>query len=178
MLPELKSGTVVHDSQLAWRLYADGDDIISNFAIEEWRLVASDVDTEEELAGLLGSYPDRIRGLVLYSNTSGEKLAFAYLLDEGGPYNAVSFHGGGWGKSIRHSMWHFRGVVLLVEYLLLNDCDVTTYCMRENSKAVRFMSAVGFVPYCTTGDRVYMRVNIERLRSSRVYGRFLQGLAG
>lgn len=68
--------------------------------------------------------------------------------------------------------------MLLVEYLLLNDCDVTTCCLKDNSKAVRFMSAIGFVPYNTCEDRVYMRVNVERLRGSRVYGRFLLGLAG
>ena len=172
MLPALESGVIVNDSLLNWRQYKDTDAVVSKFTIYDWHRIASDIDTEEEFATLLHTYPDRIVGLVLCHNVTGECVAFAYLLDEGGPCYAVSLHGGGWGNGLGHSLLFFRGVILLVGNLLEKGCDVITYCSKDNSRAYKFMGAVGFIPYEVKDNRVYMRVNIERLRRCKPYSRF------
>ena len=151
------------DSLVRWKAYKEGDNIIARFTFDEWHKIAADIDSEKELYELLTLYPHKIQGFVLYENSTYEAVGVVYLLKEKGKSKAVSYHGGGWGKSIKLSLLYYRGCILLIEYLLRLGYRVRTYCSVDNNRAYRFTHSLGFVLYRISENRKY------RLRASKIY---------
>lgn len=159
----------IKDPLIRWKSYKYGDNIVSQYAYDEWLKIASDVYSEEELNSLLTLYPNKIQGFVLYDNRSSTPIAFVYLLNESKEHGILSFHGGGWGKSLRLTLLYMRGAILLIEFLLGEGFKVHTYCDKENRNAYKFMHGLGFVRYRTIEGRIYQWVNLQRLHNSKVY---------
>lgn len=114
------------------------ENIVSRFTKQDWHLIASDVNTEEEWCKLLEEYPDFIQSYVIISQKDNIPFAFFYLLHEYEDKRIVSFHGGGWNNSIYHTMLHFRSAFLIVKSLTESGFKVRTYCKSYNDNAYKF----------------------------------------
>ena len=159
----------VSDSVIEWRPYKQGDDIVKRFSDEDWHKIASDVDSEEILQKLLEDHPDRIQGYVLYEVKSNTSIAFVYILKESSADDMVSYHGGGWHKSMHHTILYSRGTIVMVEKLLSKGFKVITYNDIGNKRAFHFMQGVGFVKYYTSDTNNYMFINDDLLKNSKMY---------
>ena len=158
------------NSYVKWIPYGEGDNILNKFSKEEWHLIASDIDTEDELMELLINYPHKIQAFVLYEIATEQPIAFVYILQEGeADNNLVSYHGGGWHKSIHHTMLYYRGTILMVEKLLSKGFKVITYNDIDNRNAFRFMQGAGFVKYYTSDTKNYMSIDNSLLEQSMIY---------
>lgn len=84
----------------------------------------------------------------------------------------VSFHGGGWGKSVANTLLFYRGMICLVESLLNDGLKVRTACLKGNTVAYRFIKSAGFVNLRNSDTYHYFWINKKRLYSSRIYKKF------
>ena len=159
----------IGDSYVKWVPYKDGDDILNKFSKEDWHLIASDVNSEDELSELLRSYPHKIQGFVLYEIATEQPIAFVYILKESSADDMVSYHGGGWHKSMHHTILYSRGTIVMVEKLLSKGFKVITYNDIGNKRAFHFMQGVGFAKYYTSDTNNYMFINDDLLKNSKMY---------
>ncbi len=167
--------SMMPDSKIRWERYADGNGVIDKFSKEDWHKIASDIDSEEELRELLESFPHKIQAFVLYENGTNEAIGFIYLLKERRNYKTLSYHGGGWKRSIKFTYLYLRGTILMIEHILSQGYKVQTYCSIENSKAYKFMQSLGFVKYSIAESCIRQWINTKRLRNSLIYKKiFLQ----
>ena len=52
---------------------------------------------------------------MLYRKADDTPIAFAYIMEEDDKGKIVSYHGGGWGKSVANTLLFYRGMICLVE---------------------------------------------------------------
>ena len=166
------TNSIIGDAVLSWKPYKNGDDIVSKFSPEEWHKIAFDIDSEEQLQNLFDSYPYRIRGFVLYENATANPVGFVYVLKERKALNTVSIHGGGWNNTMTSTLFHYRGMMLMIEAVLSQGVKVRTACLVTNERAYRFLRSIGFVKYRTTADVIKMWINEKRLHNSKIYHHF------
>ena len=70
-------------------------------------------------------------------------------------FKTVSFHGGGWNKSIYHTLLYYRGAAILIKALLNFCIKVRTSCLISNKTAYRFLKSIGFVNYLNSKNYHY-----------------------
>lgn len=165
----ITSDTFIGDSFVKWKAYKYSDCIVNRFIAEEWHKIASDVFSEEELDSLLTDYPNVIQGFVLYENNKNKPIAFCYILRENKRRRVISIHGGGWGNSMSLSLLYYRGLILMIQYLLHQGFRIRTSCLCTNHRAYRFLRSLGFVKYCSARGYFYMWINKKRLQCSSIY---------
>lgn len=162
---------VVGDSIVKWELYKN-EDVFNKFPLEEWNLMVTDVYSEKEWQKLVSKYRDWVRCYIMRTCNDNKEIAFAYLYNEDGQFKTVSFHGGGWNKSIYHTMLYYRGAIVLIKALLDIGIKVQTSCLVDNKTAFRFLKSIGFVNYRTSDTYHYFWINKKRLYNSKIYKRF------
>lgn len=166
------------DSFVKWEPYC-GELIVERFSNEEWKLMVSDICSDEEWKSFLDCYSDFLRCYILRDVSKNKEIAFVYLYNELHDFRVVSIHGGGWDRSIHLSLLYYRGLILLIYELLKQERKVHTSCMCQNIHAYRFLQSIGFVKYLTTDKAHYMWINEKRLKNSRIYRRiYAKGYVG
>ena len=132
----------------------------------------SDIYSDAEWKKFLTEYNDVVKCYILRTNYDDKEIAFVYLYNESGSFDIVSIHGGGWDKSIALSLLYYRGLILMIETLLVKNVKVRTTCTMNNTRAYKFLRSVGFVKYRFVDDVIYMWINEKRLMQSSVYKRY------
>ena len=149
----------IEDAIVRWELYR-GESLCDRFPIDQWRLMVTEIETDNEW-----------RDYILRSVTDNEEVAFVYLYNESGNFDIVSIHGGGWDRSIKSTMYYYRGLILMISSLIAEGRKVRTSCYIDNIRAFRFLRSVGFVPYMRSQTTIYMWINEKRLKNSSIYKR-------
>ncbi len=162
------SMNIITDGIVEWHKYTGEERVCSRFTLEEWHLAVSDVDTDKEWEDILqnSSY---VNCYILKLRKNDEAIGFAYTKQEDNKGRILSIHGGGWEKSMRSSFLYYRGLIVLVSTLQRKGIKVQTSCLNENGRALRFLRSIGFVPYIHTNQYVYLWINEQRLKSSKIY---------
>ena len=158
----------ISDSIIKWEVFSN-EKLCEHFPLEEWKLMVSDIESDKEWSTFLNDYRDFIKCYVLYIRKTEQKIGFVYLYNESKLFNVVSVHGGGWGKGTKMSLMYYRGLLLMIEYLLNQGRKVRTSCFVGNDRALRFLTSIGFVKYHTSDNSHYMWINIKRLQNSKIY---------
>ncbi len=158
----------ISDSIIKWEVFSN-EKLCEHFPLEEWKLMVSDIESDKEWGTFLHNYRDFIKCYVLYICKTKQEIGFVYLYNESKHFNVVSVHGGGWGKSTILSIMYYRGILLMIEYLLNQGRKVRTSCFVGNDRALRFLTSIGFVRYLTTENAYYMWINLKRLQNSKIY---------
>ncbi len=158
----------IKDSVIKWEEY-NNEELFKNFSFDDWNLIVAGVETSEEWSDFLNTYRNWVKCYVLRTCLDGKVLGFVYLYNEKGNFETVSVHGGGWGKSLSHTMYYYRGLILIIEYLILQGKKVRTSCVLGNNNALRFLKSIGFVKYLTTVNAHYLWINEKRLHNSKIY---------
>ena len=156
------------DDVIEWKIYR-AEKLCTMFPLYEWHQIVADIDNDTDWANFLTEYGEFVKCFVLYHRKDNNPIAFAYILQEDEYGNIVSLHGGGWNKSIMHTLLYYRGMVRLVETLLNNGHKVRTACTIENDRAYRFIKSIGFVNYRNSDTYRYFWINKNRLTSSKIY---------
>lgn len=156
------------DDLIRWDSY-NNEYVCNRFSIDEWHKMVCDIDTETEWQYFVSEYSDFVKCYILRKIGCNEAIAFVYLYKESITNKVVSIHGGGWGKSVHLSLLFYRGLIVMVDYLLLQGIKVRTSCLVENERAYRFLKSMGFVKYYASDTKIYMWINEKRLKSSSVY---------
>lgn len=156
------------DNIIEWKSYR-AELLCSMFPLQDWLQIVSDIDNDTDWANFLTEYSEFVKCFVLYRRKDNKPIGFAYILQEDEQGNIVSLHGGGWNKSISHSLLYYRGMVRLVEALLNNGVKVRTTCKIWNNRAYRFIKSAGFVNYKDINTYKYFWINKKRLTSSNIY---------
>lgn len=154
---------------LEWRPFTANVNICSKFSINEWHKIVTDIDSDADWNDLVSEYYPFIKCYILYKTANGEPIAFAYTLQEDDKGKVVSFHGGGWDKSIHHTMLYYQGAVMLIDTLLNLGLKVRTSCLVDNKTAFRFLKSIGFVNYRSTDKWHYFWINARRLKYYNIY---------
>ena len=103
----------VEDAVVRWELYR-GEALCDRFPIDQWRLMVTEIETDKEWRDFVDKYKDFVRCYILRSVTDNEEVAFVYLYNESGNFDIVSIHGGGWDRSIKSTMYYYRGLILMI----------------------------------------------------------------
>lgn len=156
------------DDVIEWKAYR-AEKICTMFPFHEWHQIVADVDNDTDWENFLTEYDEFVKCFVLYRRKDNRPIAFAYILQEDEQGNIVSFHGGGWHRSVMHTMLYYRGMIRLVESLLNDGLKVRTACLKENDIAYRFIKSAGFVNYRNSDTYRYFWINKKRLISSKIY---------
>lgn len=159
------------DDVIEWKAYR-AEKICTMFPFHEWHQIVADVDNDTDWENFLTEYDEFVKCFVLYRRKDNKPIAFAYILQEDEQGNIVSFHGGGWNKTILHTLLYYRGMIRLIETLLKNGFKVRTACTIENSTAYRFIKSAGFVNYRNNNTYKYFWINHKRLFNSKIYKKF------
>ena len=160
----------VEDAVVRWELYR-GEALCDRFPIDQWRLMVTEIETDKEWRDFVDKYKDFVRCYILRSVSDNEEVAFVYLYNESGNFDIVSIHGGGWDRSIKSTMYYYRGLILMISSLIAEGRKVRTSCYIDNIRAFRFLRSVGFVPYMRSQTTIYMWINEKRLKNSSIYKR-------
>lgn len=160
------------DSLIEWKPYCKGQVLCENFNIEEWHKIVTDVDSDRDWQQFLSDYSHIVKCHILFRKIDDTPIAFAYTIKEDDKGKVVSFHGGGWDKSIANTLLFYRGMILLVEALLNDGLKVRTACLKGNTIAYRFIKSAGFVNHLNTDTFHYFWINKKRLYNSKIYKRF------
>lgn len=168
LMPRLLSVAIASDGIVEWHKYTGGEHLCKRFPLAEWHLIISDVDTDEKWEDILRS-SSYINCYILKRCKSHETIGFVYTKHEDNNGRIRSVHGGGWGKSMELSLFYYRGLILMINNLLHDGIRVRTSCLRDNTRAFRFLRSIGFVPYFYTDTYVYMWINEKRLNNSIIY---------
>lgn len=160
----------IEDAIVRWELYR-GESLCDRFPIDQWRLMVTDIESDAEWRDFVNKYKDFVRCYILRSNSDNDEIAFVYLYNESGNFDTVSIHGGGWDRSIKSTMYYYRGFMLMIESLMAQGRKVRTSCFIDNIRAFRFLRSVGFMPYMRSQTTVYMWINEKRLKNSSIYKR-------
>ena len=131
--------------------------------------MVADINSDRDWQQFLSDYSLLVKCFVLYRKADDTPIAFAYIMEEDDKGKIVSFHGGGWGKSIANTLLYYRGMIRLVESLLNDGLKVRTACLISNTIAYRFIKSAGFVNYRNSDTYHYFWINKKRLYSSRIY---------
>lgn len=157
----------VSDDVIKWVPYVKEEKICQRYSLDDWHKAVHDVNTDEEWAEVLAnSYI--IRCYVLKVCSNNKSIAFLYTKQEDIRGKVYSIHGGGW----EIPLLYYRGYILMIKTLLNQGFKVRTCCQLSNLSAMRFSRSVGFIPYRYSEDEVFMWINLERLKSSKLYHRF------
>lgn len=156
------------DGVIKWEIYSNENKICSRFSSSEWNLITSLVDSDDEFETLV-SQNNFIDCYILKHFKTDAPIAFVLTMNIGLKVDKVFIHGGGWGKSMRLSLLYYRGMILMIEYLLKQSYKIRSSCLITNTRAFRFLHSLGFVKYCTTKTHHYMWINEKRLRVSKIY---------
>ena len=156
------------DDAVEWRPAAVGEPVCSRFPLDEWHKIADDIHSEQEWQRFVRRY-DFVHAYVCSRRCDGQSFGFVYLFEEEPPALVVSFHGGGWEKM--HTLIYARTLILLVERLLEAGIKVSTSCFNGNTNAIRFLRALGFVPYRRGRRCIDMWINAKRLHNGKLYKR-------
>lgn len=156
------------DNVIEWKPYR-AELLCSMFPLQEWQQIVSDINNDTDWAIFLTEYSEFVKCFVLYRRKDNKPIAFAYILQEDEQGNIVSFHGGGWDKSISHTLLYYRGMIQLIKTLLNNGLKVRTACTTKNTIAYRFIKSAGFVNYRNSDTYRYFWINKKRLISSKIY---------
>lgn len=167
-----KLSSIIDDDKTQWRIYDGEMPICSRFSIDVWHKMVSDIHSDEDWKQFLIEYPDLIRCYVLFLKKTRQPIAFTYIMVEDDCEKIVSFHGGGWDKSLFMSLMFYRGMIALVTSLLNAGLKVRTACDLDNIRTYRFLKSAGFVCYRTTAERYLFWINISRLINSKAYKYF------
>lgn len=168
LMPRLLSVAIASDGIVEWHKYTGGEHLCKCFSLDEWHRIVSDVDTDEEWDDILRN-STYVNCYTLKISKSHETIGFVYTKHEDDYGRIRSVHGGGWGKSTRLSLLYYRGLILMVRTLLQEGIKVRTSCLKENSRALRFLRSIGFIPYTYTNKYIYMWINEKRLNNSIIY---------
>lgn len=147
-------------------------DIISKFSKSDWHLIASDIDTIEDWVDFLTKCPSYVKSYLLSSRDDNKPFGFFYLLFDYDNKNVVSFHGGGWNKSLYYTLLHFRSAFLVAQALKKNGFKVRTCCKSYNEKAYKFLREVGYVKYRQDEDTIEMYFSERKMKRSKLYQKF------
>lgn len=159
----------IRDKFIKWEPYAGNNQICSRFSLEEWHKMVADIYSDRDWQQFLSEYSLFVKCYILYCCNDSTPIAFAYVMQEDEKGKIVSFHGGGWDKSIGLTLLYYRGMIRLVESLLDSGLKVRTTCLKDNLTALRFLRSGGFVNY-RTGDKYHhFWINKNRLKSSKIY---------
>lgn len=158
----------IGDELVEWRQAAVGEPICGRFPLDEWHKIADDIHSEQEWQRFVRRY-DFVHAYVCSRRCDDQPFGFVYLFEEEPPAPVVSFHGGGWEKM--HTLIYTRALILLLERLLSLGIKVRTSCFNDNTNAIRFLRALGFVPYLRGRRCIYMWINAKRLYNSKLYKR-------
>ena len=158
----------VCDSIIKWELF-NNEDIINKFPLDEWNLIVTDIYSQKEWQEFIYEYSNLVCCFIMRTCYDNKEIAFAYLYNEDGKFKTVSFHGGGWNKSIYHTLLYYRGAVILIKALLNFCIKVRTSCLISNKTAYRFLKSIGFVNYLNSKNYHYFWINNNRLEKSRIY---------
>lgn len=156
------------DNVVGWSHY-NQEIICDRFSFEEWHKIVDDIDTDDKWRHFLSEFDDFVKCYILKEIDCNNSIGFVYLYKESISNKIVSIHGGGWGKSMRLSLLYYRGMILMIKYLLKQSYKVRSSCLITNTRAFRFLHSLGFVKYCTTETHHYMWINEKRLKASRIY---------
>ena len=156
------------DDVIECRPAADGEPICSRFPLGEWHKIANDIHSEQEWQQFVRRY-DFVHVYVCSRRCDGQPIGFVYLFEEEPPAPVVSFHGGRWERM--HALIYYRALILLIERLLEAGIKVRTSCFNDNVNAIRFLRALGFVPYRYGRRCIYMWINAKRMYNSKLYKR-------
>ena len=160
--------TIVTDTVIKWVPYVNGENLLDKFPKPEWKKIASDIYSNEDFEDLISAYPQTIRCWVLQQNINNSPCALVILI-RNRKENCIYFHGGGWKKSVFNAYLYYRGVVLLIEYLLNKKIKVKTSCFEDNDVAFRFIRSLGFVNYKNISGKHLFWINKERFYTSDIY---------
>lgn len=158
---------IISDDVIYFIPYKKSEIIYSNFKIDDWHNVVSDINSDEELSNALDLYK-HIDGYILKRCDNNESIAFLYIKKENQKKSIVSIHGGGWNKSIYLTFLYYRGYVLMIEHLLNKGYKVRTTCLCTNKLAYRFIRSIGFVKYKSSGTYNYFWINSNRLSNNKI----------
>lgn len=158
----------ISDDKIKWEPFSN-ETLCSRFSFDSWHKMVADIDNDKDWAQFLGEYSDLVRCYVLYCKLDNEPIAFAYILQEDEDGKIVSFHGGGWCRSVKHTMLYYRGMIRLVESLLERGLKVRTACKLDNIIAYRFIKSAGFVNYRNGEKYHHFWANEKRLYNSKIY---------
>ena len=129
------------DNVIAWQPISDKDLICEKFSKEDWHKMVADINSDRDWQQFLSDYSHFVKCYMLYRCNDNTPIAFAYIMQEDEKGKVVSFHGGGWDKSISLTLLYYRGMIRLVEALLDCGLKVRTTCLKENSTALRFLKS-------------------------------------
>ena len=167
----MRNSVFCYNQLLRWDLY-DGESLCNRFDIQEWNKMVSDIYSDAEWKKFLTEYNAVVKCYILRTNYDDKEIAFVYLYNESGSFDIVSIHGGGWDKSIALSILYYRGLILMIETLLVKNVKVRTTCTMNNTRAYKFLRSIGFVKYRSVDDVIYMWINEKRLKQSSIYKRY------
>ena len=159
----------IRDKFIKWESYAGNNKICERFPPKEWHKMVADIHSDRDWKQFLSDYSHFVKCYMLYRCNDNTPIAFAYIMQEDEKGKVVSFHGGGWDKSISLTLLYYRGMIRLVEALLDCGLKVRTTCLKENSTALRFLKSGGFVNYRTSDKYLNFWINKNRLKSSKIY---------
>lgn len=154
---------------LEWKPYVANVNICSKFTTKEWRKMVTDVKSDRDWNRLVAENYPFIKCYVLYKTANSEPIAFAYILQEDDKGEVVSLHGGGWNKSLYHTLLYYQGAIMLINTLLNSGLKVRTSCLIDNMTAYRFLKSIGFVNYRSSNKWHYFWINAQRLKYSNIY---------
>ena len=164
----------IRDKFIKWESYAGNNKICERFTPKEWQKIVSDIHSDRDWKQFLSDYSHFVKCYMLYRCNDNTPIAFAYIMQEDEKGKVVSFHGGGWGKSVANTLLYYRGMICLVESLLNNGLKVRTACLKSNTVAYRFIKSAGFVNHRNSDTYHYFWINKKRLYNSKIYKKFNQ----
>lgn len=159
----------VTDGIIEWKLWTGQINLCEQFPLDIWHNIIFDIDTENDWQQFLKNYSRYVTCFVLYKVSTGQPIAFCYLMQEDERGDVVSYHGGGWIKSISATMMYYRGTIRMIEALLANRIRVRSASLLKNDVAKRFLQSIGFVRYTTTPTRHLYWINEKWLKSTKIY---------
>lgn len=160
---------VITDAIVKWVPYTKDEVVCGRYPLNVWHRAVHDIDSDEEFASFLTNFSDVVKCYILKTCHNDRSVAFLMILNEKHQEcPVVSVHGGGWESPLQY----YRGYVLMLKHLLEQGFKVRTYCQLTNPTAIRFSRSVGFVPYRYSEEKVFMWINMKRLKSSKLFQRF------
>lgn len=161
----------ITDGDIRWEVYRKQEPVCSQFSIDTWRLIASDIDSDQQWDEFIESYIDVVACFFLYHANVNKPLGFVYILFEDPEKRVVSLHGGGWEQSVRASITYYTGFIRLIRTLIIHHIKVRTQCLITNKRAYRFLHSIGFVKYRQDEQWFYFYISEKRLQN-RISSRY------
>lgn len=161
----------ISDEYIRWEPYHKQVPICSQFPLDTWHLIVSDIDSDRQWNEFIDSYLNVVACFLLYCVGDVKPLGFIYIFFEDPEKRIVSLHGGGWEQSIRASMTYYKGMIRLIQTLLKLKIKVRSQCLLINNRANKFLHSIGFVKYHQDAQNIYFYINEKRLQN-RISARY------